>query len=152
MAHINELIDFTVVVYIVRRNQVLLINHKKLKKWLPLGGHIELDEDPEEAALREAKEESGFDIEIIAEKPEVSDPLNKILFRPEYLDIHKVGGEHRHVGIVYFARIKRGKIKLAELEHNDIRWFSLKDLESEKLNLGPAIKFYAEKALAKLSS
>jgi 8-oxo-dGTP pyrophosphatase MutT (NUDIX family) len=152
MAHINKLIDFTVVVYIVLQNKVLLVNHKKLKKWLPLGGHIELDEDPEEAAIREAKEESGFDIEIIADKPKIKDKFNKLLFRPEYLDIHKVGGEHRHVGIVYFARVKSGELKLAEAEHNDIGWFSLKDLESKKLNLGPAIKFYAEKALAKLSS
>ncbi len=152
MPHINDLIDFTVVVYIVRQNKVLLINHKQLKKWLPLGGHIELDEDPEEAAIREAKEESGFDIEIVAKKPEIKDESNKLLFRPEYLDIHKVGGEHRHVGIVYFARVKSGKLKLAELEHSDIGWFSLKDLESKKLNLGQAIKFYAKKALEKLSS
>ncbi len=152
MPHINELIDFTVVIYIVSKNKVLLVNHKQLKKWLPLGGHIELDEDPEEAAIREAKEESGLDIEIVAEKPEIEDEFNKLLFRPEYLDIHKVGDVHRHVGIVYFARVKFGKVKLAEAEHNDIGWFSLKDLESEKLSLGPAIKFYAKKALEKLGS
>lgn len=152
MSHINELIDFTVVIYIVKNNEVLLINHKKLKKWLPLGGHIELDEDPEEAAIREAKEESGFDIEIVAEKPEIKDEFNKLLFRPEYLDIHKVGGQHRHVGIVYFARVKGGDMKLAETEHNNIGWFSQKDLESKELNLGPAIKFYAKKALEKLGS
>jgi 8-oxo-dGTP pyrophosphatase MutT (NUDIX family) len=152
MPHINKLIDYTVVVYIVFKNKVLLVNHKQLKKWLPLGGHIELDEDPEEAAVREAKEESGFDIEIVAEKPEIEDEFNELLFRPEYLDIHKVGGTHRHVGIVYFARVKSGELKLAKAEHNDIDWFSLKELESQKLNLGPAIKFYAEKALAKLGS
>lgn len=152
MAHINELIDFTVVIYVISKNKVLLINHLKLKKWLPLGGHVELDEDPEEAAIREAKEESGLDIEIVAEKPEIEDDLNKMLYRPEYLDIHKVGGNHRHVGIVYFARIKSGKVKLAEAEHSDIGWFSLKDLESPKLNLGPAIKFYAKKALEKLGT
>ena len=87
MAHINKLIDYTVVIYIVFENKVLLVNHKKLRKWLPLGGHIELNEDPEEAAIREAKEESGLDIEIIAEKPEIKDPQNRTLFRPEYLDI-----------------------------------------------------------------
>src|SRR5256886_11095557 len=49
------------------KGKVLLIHHRKLDKWLPLGGHIELDEDPEQAALREAKEESGFDIELMGE-------------------------------------------------------------------------------------
>lgn len=150
MAHINELIDYTVVLYIVFKNQVLLVNHKQLKKWLPLGGHIELNEDPEEAAIREAKEESGLDIEIIAEKPEIKDPQNKILPRPEYLDIHRIDDTHQHIGIVYFAKVKSGNVKLAEAEHNDIGWFSGEDLESAKLNLGTAIKFYAKKALAKL--
>jgi ADP-ribose pyrophosphatase YjhB (NUDIX family) len=152
MPHINELIDFTVVVYIVYNSKVLLVNHKQLKKWLPLGGHIELDEDPEEAAIREAKEESGLDIEIVAEKPNIKDPLNKMLFRPEYLDIHKVGGNHQHVGIVYFAKVTSGEVKLAELEHNQIGWFSLEELESSKLKLGNAIKFYAKKALEKLET
>lgn len=159
MAHIHDLIDFTVVIYIVFKNErssssskVLLVNHKELKKWLPLGGHIELDEDPEDAAIREAKEESGLDIEIIAEKPDVDDPLNKMLYRPEYLDIHKVGESHRHVGIVYFAKVKSGKVKLAELEHNDIGWFSLEDLNSSELNLDPAVKFYAQTALEKLKT
>jgi len=152
MAHIHELIDFTVVIYVVFENKVLLINHKQLKKWLPLGGHIELDEDPEEAAIREVKEESGLDIEIVAEKPEIEDEFNKLLFRPEYLDIHKVGGNHRHVGIVYFARAKSDQVILAENEHSDIGWFSLKELDGEKLNLGPAIKFYGKKALEKIGS
>ncbi len=152
MAHIHELIDFTVVIYVVFENKVLLINHKQLKKWLPLGGHIELDEDPEEAAMREAKEESGLNVEIVAEKPKIEDEFNRLLFRPEYLDIHKVGGNHRHVGIVYFARAKSDQVILAENEHNDIGWFSLKELDSDKLNLRPAIKFYGQKALEKIRS
>ncbi|RLS89050.1 MAG: NUDIX domain-containing protein, partial [Planctomycetota bacterium] len=60
MAHIHEKIDFTVAVFVVHEKKVLVIHHKKLDKWLPLGGHIELDEDPEQAALRETLEESGL--------------------------------------------------------------------------------------------
>ena len=51
MAHIHEKIDFTASVYIVRDNRVLLHMHKKLNMWLPPGGHIELDEDPNQAAI-----------------------------------------------------------------------------------------------------
>ena len=54
MAHIHEKIDFTVAIFVVRDRRILLIHHRKLDRWLPLGGHIELDEDPEIAALREA--------------------------------------------------------------------------------------------------
>tara|TARA_A100001015_G_scaffold152531_1_gene169170 strand:+ start:160 stop:762 length:603 start_codon:yes stop_codon:yes gene_type:complete len=41
--------------------QVLLTHHKKLKRWLQLGGHVEPhDSDIFQTALREAKEESGL--------------------------------------------------------------------------------------------
>ena len=58
MAHIHELIDLTVSVYIVHKNKVLMIDHKTLGTWLPIGGHVELDEDTDEAIEREIKEES----------------------------------------------------------------------------------------------
>ena len=73
MAHIHEKIDFTVAIFVVHDAKVLLILHRKLGKWLPLGGHIELDEDPEIAARREAKEESGLDVELLGEEIEGTD-------------------------------------------------------------------------------
>src|SRR4026208_168306 len=39
--HIHEKVDFTVAIFVVHKGQVLLIHHRKLDKWLPLGGHIE---------------------------------------------------------------------------------------------------------------
>ena len=54
MAHIHEKIDFTVAIFVVHEEKILLIHHRKLGKWLPLGGHIELDEDPEQAADRKS--------------------------------------------------------------------------------------------------
>ena len=74
MAHIHEKIDFTVAIFVVHDGKVLLIHHRRLDKWLPLGGHIELDEDPEIAALREAKEESGLEVELIGERPPTTEP------------------------------------------------------------------------------
>ena len=47
MAHIHEKIDFTVSIFVVQDGKILLIHHRNLNKWLPLGGHVELDEDPE---------------------------------------------------------------------------------------------------------
>jgi 8-oxo-dGTP pyrophosphatase MutT (NUDIX family) len=59
MAHIHEKIDFTVDVFVVYRNKVLLRMHEKYHQWLAVGGHVELDEDPNQAALREVLEELG---------------------------------------------------------------------------------------------
>jgi 8-oxo-dGTP pyrophosphatase MutT (NUDIX family) len=42
------------------RTQTLLTHHRKLGKWLQLGGHVDGDPDVRRAALREAREESGL--------------------------------------------------------------------------------------------
>lgn len=65
MPHIHEKIDFTVEVFIVYQNKVLLRMHDKYKKWMSVGGHIELHEDPVEAAHREVREEVGLEIELV---------------------------------------------------------------------------------------
>jgi 8-oxo-dGTP pyrophosphatase MutT (NUDIX family) len=68
MPHIHEKIDFTVSVLISQNRKVLFIFHKQLQRRLPIGGHIELEEHPEQAAIREAKEESGLDVELVGER------------------------------------------------------------------------------------
>ena len=60
MPHIHEKIDYCVEVFIVYKNKILLRMHDKLGIWLSVGGHIELDEDPVEAAIREGREGVGF--------------------------------------------------------------------------------------------
>ncbi len=43
------------------RTRVLLTHHRKLQRWLQLGGHADGDRDLAQVALREAREESGLD-------------------------------------------------------------------------------------------
>jgi len=147
MPHIHDLIDYTANAYIVYDDKVLLVDHKKLKTWMPVGGHIELDEDPEEALLREVQEESGLEVEIIGERPNVSDSGVKPLIPPVFMDIHDIDEIHRHVGLVYFSKAKGDRVKLAEKEHHDIRWFTQTELQDASFNIRPYIRFYAEQAL-----
>ncbi len=147
MSHINELIDFTVAVYIVHDDKVLLIHHKQLLKWLPIGGHIELNEDPEEALYREIKEECGLEVEVAGTKPTLNEAGTKSLILPMYLNIHDIKLPHRHVGFIYFARAKSPEVSLAVLEHNDIRWFTEEKLSDQKYAIGTYIRYYAEHAL-----
>lgn len=150
MAHIRELIDFVVNAFIVYDNKVLLINHKKLKRWLSIGGHIELNENPEEALFREIKEECGLDVDIIGEKPNIPEIRwigFKSLYNPMFLDVHDISGTHKHVALNYFAKAKSDKFVLNKEEHNDIKWFSKEDLEKPEFDLYPEIKFYATEAL-----
>lgn len=152
MAHIHEKIDFTVAIFVVHEGRVLLIHHRKLNKWLPLGGHIELDEDPEIAALREAKEESGLDVELIGERPPTTEPGTRALIGPRFLDIHRISDTHEHIGMIYWARPKSGDVALAVEEHHDIRWCAPADLERLDPPMSGAVKWYSLKAIQELSA
>ncbi|OGZ62790.1 MAG: hypothetical protein A2639_00390 [Candidatus Staskawiczbacteria bacterium RIFCSPHIGHO2_01_FULL_34_27] len=148
MAHIHEKIDFTVDVFIIYDKKVLLIFHKKHNMWLQIGGHIELNEDSDEALFREVKEECGLDIEIIGEKqPKFEMKGTKFLYAPAFMNIHDINETHKHIGLIYFAKAKSDKFILSEREHNDIRWFSKEDLDRPEFNLNDDVKFYANEAL-----
>ncbi len=152
MAHIHEKIDFTVAIFVVRNHKILLIHHRKLDKWLPLGGHIELDEDPEIAAIREAKEESGLDVELLGERPPTTEPGTRALIAPRFLDIHRITDTHEHIGLIYWARPKNGSLTLADAEHHDIRWCSAAELDALQPAMSNAVKWYCRKAIEEVEA
>lgn len=45
--------------------QTALVWHPRLRCWMPSGGHVEIDESAAEAALREAREETGLDVRLL---------------------------------------------------------------------------------------
>lgn len=148
MPHIHELIDFTVDVFIVYDNKVLLIFHKKLKMWLQIGGHVELHEDPDQALFREVKEECGLEIEIIGGKePDFEEQGTKFLYAPAFMNIHDIDEKHKHIGLTYFAKATSDKFIYNEEEHSDIRWFSEEELEKPEFNVSQGVRFYAKEAL-----
>jgi len=152
MAHIHEKIDFTVAIFVVHEGKILLVHHRRLNKWLPLGGHIELDEDPEQAALREALEESGFEVELIGDRPPTTEPGTRALLAPRFLDIHRISDTHEHIGMIYWARPRQGTLTLAPAEHHDIRWCTPAALETLQPPMSGAVKWYCRKALEEIGS
>jgi 8-oxo-dGTP pyrophosphatase MutT (NUDIX family) len=151
MPHIHDKIDFTVAIFVVKDKRVLLIHHRKLDKWLPLGGHIELEEDPEQAALREAREESGFEVELIGERPPTTEPGTRALIAPRFLDIHRISETHEHIGMIYWARPKNGAMTLAAEEHHDIRWCSEMDLATLQPPMSKAVRWYCLQAIREIA-
>ena len=151
MPHIHEKIDFTVAIFVVHEGRVLVIHHRKLDKWLPLGGHIELDEDPEQAALREAREESGFEVELLGERPPTTEPGTRALIGPRFLDIHRINETHEHIGMIYWARPKDGAMTLARDEHYDIRWCAPEELDTLRPPMSNAVKWYCRNAIQEIS-
>jgi 8-oxo-dGTP pyrophosphatase MutT (NUDIX family) len=134
----------------VEKGRILLIHHRNLDKWLPLGGHIELDEDPEAAALREAHEESGLEVELIGERPPTTSPGTRALIAPRFLDIHRINDTHEHIGLIYWARPRNGSLKLSATEHHDIRWCSSTELDALQPPMSDAVKWYCRKAIEEI--
>ncbi len=147
MPHIHDLYDFVVSVFVVHRDKVLLVFHHKYQEWLPIGGHVELNEDPDVALMREIQEESGLPVKILGSRPPVGHSGVKPLLTPAYMDSHKIGETHRHIAFVYFATAKHDRVKLHTREHREFKWVSRRELASKELKLTKSIKFYCQKAL-----
>lgn len=150
MPHIHEKIDLTVVAYIVHDQRVLMVLHKLVGRWVPIGGHVELDEDPEQALIREVQEESGLkvsDLEIAATKPDFISQGFKPLFAPTFLDIHDMPGNHQHIGMIYVLRSKSDQVVLEERAADEIRWLSVGNIEDPALNLMTGTQYYAKEAI-----
>ena len=151
MAHIHEKIDFTVGALIVHDGRVLLVHHKKLDYWVVPGGHIELDEDPDQALFREIEEETGLrkeDLEILSERSEFSFKSDaRLLYRPQWMSFHPFGSGHHHVVFEHIVRSKSDRIMLAPEEHHDIRWFTVGELDDEARNIPNEIRWYAKEAI-----
>jgi len=146
MPHIHELYDFTISVLVVYEGKVLFVHHPRYDKWLGIGGHIELDEDPEQALFREIAEECGLEVDILSSKPHIESPDTKFILTPNYVDNHEANLPHRHISFIYFAKARSNKAVLSD-EHLAMEWLSTEDLENPKYNLSPALKFYATDAI-----
>jgi 8-oxo-dGTP pyrophosphatase MutT (NUDIX family) len=146
MPHIHEKIDFTVEVFIVYDDKILLRKHDKYKMWLAVGGHVELDEDPNQSAIREVKEEVGLDISLVSEHKVHHADTYMELIPPAFMNRHRINDGHEHVTMVYFAKSNSDYLILSDSEKSEeCRWFSRDELD--ELDLMPHIRKYALAAL-----
>jgi 8-oxo-dGTP pyrophosphatase MutT (NUDIX family) len=126
--------DYTATCYLLYEEKTLLIFHKKHKKWLPPGGHIEPNELPTEAVRREVLEETGLEIDFIHDEHVLIDqPYARTVLRPYLIlleDIPQYGTveAHQHIDLIYLAKpLTQAFIFNAE-ETEAIRWFSKEDI------------------------
>lgn len=147
MPHIHRLYDWVVSVFIVHRGRVLLCFHKKYREWLPIGGHVDLDEDPEEALFKEIKEECGLNVRILADRPAIAHPGVKPVYTPSWVDVHRIKGVHKHIALIYIGKASSSRVRLHRREHAAYKWLSKKELADPKLKLTRSIRYYCLKAL-----
>ena len=118
--------DFAVATFVVHERRVLLLHHAKLAKWLPPGGHIEPNELPDEAAIREVWEEAGIQVRLVGETAlEVERPRQLII--PRGVQLESISPGHEHIDFVYFA-VPVGETELkGNSESKEIGWFDEHD-------------------------
>jgi len=104
-------------------SHVLLTHHRKLNRWLQLGGHADGDSNLLNVAMREAKEESGLD-SIVPFSMEIFD-----------IDIHMIPErgeepEHFHYDVRYALQTTRNEAYVVSDESHDLNWIEIDNLRS----------------------
>ena len=107
---------FTATVYLVHDGATALHEHPKLGIRIPPGGHVDRDELPHEAGLREAREETGLDPTLVDDTRDIEAPAGETLPAPRHtmlydIDVHDDGTVgHQHIDHVYFAAVDGRRI------------------------------------------
>lgn len=115
--------------------KILLVKHKKNRRWTQPGGHIELDETPEECALREAYEETGVKVKLIGDRF----PREEDFIRPLGIQKNRHSDGDMHVDIIYAAVPVNDTQEILNVEESDdIGWFSREELD--RIDAFPDIK------------
>lgn len=120
---------FSVAVYARRGGpggEVLVIRHRRLETWLPVGGELEPGETPLEAARRELREESGLS-GIFRPLEGAADGVP-----PGYLgyEEHRAGSKGLHMNFVFVADVEAGARVTPNHEFDDYRWIGRQEMDS----------------------
>jgi 8-oxo-dGTP pyrophosphatase MutT (NUDIX family) len=122
---------FTVTGFVVDGDRTLLHWHKKLQIWLPPGGHIDANEDPVQAVLREVREETGIVGEIVPVARAFAFTNVTPLPTPISIIVADVGHDaepHQHIDMSYVVRPAPGLARGEAEEDHGFIWVSADEL------------------------
>jgi len=116
--------------------KALVHMHRKLHMLLPVGGHVELDENPRQAVAHEIEEESGYTLDELTILQPISrlKPIPNIIVHPYpvVINTHQIAGlDHYHTDTIYaFLAHSLPKHSIEEGESLDLRWLSQDELKA----------------------
>ena len=113
-------------------NKILMVHHNKLQVWLPPGGHIDENELPDDAVIREIFEETGVNAKIMPHKQELgfSDGCRE-LEAPFIILLEDIegNGTHNHIDMVYICKALSEDLHPQETEVHGIGWFKYEEVK-----------------------
>jgi 8-oxo-dGTP diphosphatase len=117
---------FSVAVYARRGDRVLVIEHRRLNTWLPIGGEFEAGETPLEAAIRELREETGMS----AKFPALSEALDGVPAGLIGYEEHQAGSKGLHMNFVFVAEVAADAEVVPNDEFGAFRWVNRAELDA----------------------
>jgi 8-oxo-dGTP pyrophosphatase MutT (NUDIX family) len=132
--------------------KILLVNHKKLGKWLQPGGHIEKFENPVQAAIREIKEETGLNIKLLEKSINIIDKEGAFLPLPTFIMEQTIPKninqpKHFHIDLQYVVKLPQQKLLINKKESQSIGWFTKQ--EALKLSIHEDTRIVIRKIMPK---
>ena len=108
MSSVSPVRHFTATGFVVHDGHLALHWHAKVRAWLPPGGHINENEDPVQAVVREIEEEVGIRAKVVSTGPTLELDYPSVLSPPFTImveDIHDPEqGYHQHIDMIYMCR------------------------------------------------
>lgn len=109
---------FSVAIFCRNAGAILLIRHRRLGTWLPVGGEIEAGETPLEAARRELREETGLEGEFPPGLGVDGTPPGFIGYEE-----HLAGSKGLHMNFAFVADVPSRTLAPCD-EYDDVVWTS----------------------------
>ena len=145
---------FVATVYVVNDGATALHHHDKLDMWLPPGGHIDRDEVPHRAAVREVREELGLNPDLVAPEEDIESATVQSIPQPQHFlleDIDVCDGEvgHQHIDFVFYGAVDSRDItpSAGEQPAEDWEWFTPADLEERAEELASDVVEIGQRAI-----
>jgi ADP-ribose pyrophosphatase YjhB (NUDIX family) len=103
----------------------LLVRIIETGQWAVIGGAVDPDESPQQAALREAREEAGVELEL--------GPVLAVLGGPQYRVTYPNGDQSSYVSTVFAATVLAGTPVPDGEETSEVRWFDASRLPWQEM-------------------
>ena len=106
--------------------RLLLVHQVDRQQWGTVGGAVEPGESPAEAAVREALEETGLEVELTE--------LVAALGGPDFEMTYPNGDECAYISIVFDARVVGGELVADGVEVSQCAWFTSSELATADIS------------------